>query len=147
MTPEAPAPLPRLVLPDAARSAIIDHARETYPEECCGLLVGRRDRAALVVEDVVPAANVAAARRQDRFELDPTLHLRVQRELRGSGRAVIGHYHSHPDGRAEPSAIDRANIHDPTLAWVIVAVRGGGDAEIAAFYPADGDLYPIMLVT
>lgn len=144
-----PAALPCLVLDDAARAAIVAHARETYPEECCGLLVGTRRIAPtgpeLVVDKVMPAANVAAERRQDRFELDPALHLRVQRELRGTDRAVIGHYHSHPDGRAEPSAIDRANIHDPTLAWVIVALNGD-ETEIAAFYPEGGDLCPVMLL-
>ncbi|HEY8351717.1 MAG TPA: M67 family metallopeptidase, partial [Sphingomonadales bacterium] len=96
MTERAPQ---HLLLPDRLRAEIIAHARETFPEECCGLLVGRRAAdGALVAENTVRAANVAAERRQDRFELDPAVHLRVQRELRGSGLGVIGHYHSHPGG-------------------------------------------------
>lgn len=143
MTERAPQ---HLLLPDRLRAEIIAHARETFPEECCGLLVGRRAAdGALVAENTVRATNVAVERRQDRFELDPAVHLRVQRELRGSGLGVIGHYHSHPGGRAAPSDVDRANIHDPHLAWLIVAIDAAGVAEIAAFHPEDGDFRVIQL--
>jgi len=37
---------------------------------------------------------------------------------------VIGHYHSHPGGAAEPSRTDAESITDPAMVWVIVALEG-----------------------
>ena len=103
-------------------------AASAFPEECCGLLIGeRRSDDRIKVHDLVPAANVAPDRRQ-RFEVDPAVHLRCQRALRGTGRRVVGHYHSHPGGRAEPSFRDIESISDPALIWVIVAV--GTDMDV-----------------
>ncbi|MFQ5535628.1 MAG: Mov34/MPN/PAD-1 family protein [Sphingomonadales bacterium] len=99
-----------------------------YPCECCGLLVGRKlvDRArGWHIERVVASENLAAAERADRFEVDPRVQIRLQRELRGSGLSVIGVYHSHPDGQALPSAHDLAQANDPELVWLVTAVSKG----------------------
>ena len=114
-------------------------AEAAYPRECCGLIVGRRDEQGWWVERVAASANVAPGDRDDRFEVDPRVRLRLQRELRAGPCEVIGHYHSHPDGPAAPSPTDRASIWERDLVWVIVAVAPGRRAEIAAHRVVEGE--------
>lgn len=117
----------------------------SYPEECCGLLVGRRglDGSAMVFR-AAPAANVATDRRR-RFEIDPAARFRLLRELRARGDVMVGHYHSHPDHPAVPSATDLAMAFEPDLLWLIIAVTADGAGPIAAFkpQPAAGRFMPL----
>jgi proteasome lid subunit RPN8/RPN11 len=125
----------------AQLKAVADHAESAYPAECCGLLVGTAEGArAWRVRRVVPSPNLAPAGRRDRFEIDPALQLDLQRELRGSDEAIVGVYHSHPDGEPTPSATDLENAWEPGLVWLIAAVRAGRAAGTAAhlFVEADG---------
>lgn len=119
-------------------AAIVRAARAAYPRECCGLLLGRSSGKDVQVDEAIASANLASADRADRFEIDPALLLRLQRELRGTGQAVIGLYHSHPDGHARPSPADRALAWQPNWVWLIMAVRDGGagveGGECAAFW-------------
>ena len=110
----------RLVLGGAQRAAIARHVAGALPDEACGLLIGRRDALDLRISEIVPSANVAAEPRR-RFEIDPALILRHQRETRGRGDEIVGHFHSHPGGRAEPSAADRKDASWPDQVWLIVA--------------------------
>lgn len=127
-----------LLLSAADRQRIMDAALAAFPGECCGLLVGT----GLRVTRIVPAPNLRPE--PDRFELDPATHLRLQRELRGRAEQVIGHYHSHPNGRPEPSAADRAAAHDPTLVWLIAGCDGR-TVKLAAFRLEGGDFFPLRL--
>jgi len=104
---------------------IIDAAEAAYPEEACGLLAGI-DRGAdgILVTAVHASANVAAEPRR-RFEIDPRLRLDLQRALRETGERIVGHYHSHPDHSAQPSATDLEGAWEPGLAWLVIAVAGG----------------------
>ena len=105
-------------------------AERAYPEECCGLLIGRRDAdGVLRITEVAESANVAAAQRTRRFEVDPALRLSLMRRLRGTDNDIVGHYHSHPGGAAEPSAHDAAMMFEPELIWLIVAVAAGRAGE------------------
>ena len=106
----------RLSIFITAAEQIRAHARRDHPREACGLLLGRE----AVVETIVEAANVADDPTR-RFEIDPTTLLRGHREARESGRALLGWYHSHPGGRAEPSAIDAARADEDGKVWLIVA--------------------------
>jgi proteasome lid subunit RPN8/RPN11 len=98
-------------------------AERAYPEECCGLLIGRSLAADdLRVTNVAESANVSAANRRRRFEVDPAVRFALMRRLRGTAECIVGLYHSHPDGTAEPSAHDVAMAFEPELLWLIVAV-------------------------
>ena len=109
-------------------------AERAYPEECCGLLVGRRQGAGVVVVTrIVDSPNVHPERTRDRFEIDPKIRFDLERDLRGSAERIIGHFHSHPDHPAEPSETDRAMAFEPELVWVIVAVADARAEEIRAF--------------
>lgn len=88
-------------------------------EECCGLLLGRGGR----IEEARPAANVAADRRRH-FEIDPQALVDAHRAARAGGLEVLGYYHSHPTGPAEPSATDRASAARDGRAWAIVGETG-----------------------
>ncbi|MDR6147244.1 proteasome lid subunit RPN8/RPN11 [Sphingomonas sp. SORGH_AS870] len=86
--------------------------------EVCGLLLGQGDR----IDRLVPCTNVAAEP-WHRFEIDPAALIAAHRAARGGGAAVIGHYHSHPTGLAEPSPRDAADAAPDGSIWLIA---GGG---------------------
>ena len=127
--------------------AIVDRAEAAWPEECCGLLVGRRGPGSLWrVDRVEPSPNLAEDRRRA-FEVDPALRFRLERALRGRDLGVVGHYHSHPTGPARPSAADLGRAYEPGLAWLIVALCDGQAVESAAFAPVPGGFRRLDLVT
>jgi len=109
-----------------------------WPEEGCGLIVGRRSRGPgglrWQARRIVPGINMAA-HPGVRFEIDPRLQIRLQRQLRGTEEAVIGVYHSHPDGPAKPSDADLAMANDPGLLWLVVATGDGVSRGLGAFVP------------
>lgn len=90
-------------------------AARAAPEECCGILLGRPG----TVEEARPARNVAADRTR-RFEIDPQTLVDAHRAARAGGLQVLGYYHSHPAGPAEPSATDRAMAAGDGRMWAIV---------------------------
>ena len=99
-------------------------------DEICGLLLGTGDH----VTQLVPCRNVASDPAV-RFEIDPGALISAHRAARGGGEQVIGHYHSHPSGLAEPSARDAADAAPNGWLWIIAtaseatawrAVEGGG---------------------
>ena len=112
-----------------------DAAEAAYPEEGCGLLVGKRMPGGRArVTRVETATNVAADRRTG-FEVDPGLRIGLERELRGTDQSIVGHFHSHPDGPARPSATDLAKAFEPDLIWVIVTVIRRQASQVLAFMP------------
>ncbi len=111
--------------------AIVAHAESTYPEECCGLLLGIADSTGNIVVEMKPVENHWSAEPAEsldktrRYEIAPQSMLAVMREGRARNLTIVGIYHSHPDHPAVPSECDRQ------LAWqhysyVIVSVDRGG---------------------
>ena len=113
---------PEVVTGAAVLEAVREAARTAAPLEACGLLLGHSELGRIVLSSCVPSQNLAADPVR-RFEVDPAVRLRVQRETRGGGESVIGLYHSHPAGVAVPSATDRECLYEPGLVWLI-AGRG-----------------------
>jgi len=107
-------------------------AQDRFPEEACGLLVGRRGANDVVISAARESKNLAPNPCAG-FEVDTGLRLRLQRELRDSDAAIVGVFHSHPSGDPEPSATDRASIWEPELIWLITAVSAGAVGESRAF--------------
>ncbi len=129
---------PRLRLSPAQLQAIEREAEAAYPEEACGLLVGRAEPGgAWQVNAVEASANVAEPPRTRRFEVDPRLRLRLERELRESPDSIMGVYHSHPNGRAEPSETDTSMIFEPAMIWLITAVADGRAGATMAYKPTE----------
>jgi proteasome lid subunit RPN8/RPN11 len=127
-----------LVLAQAKLRDIAVAAESAYPDECCGLLVGRSKDFEIIVTRVVASPNLALddsgrPRRADRFEVDPELRLAVMRACEGTDQALVGHYHSHPDHPVQPSDHDLEMVLEPELVWLIIAVDKGKAGQAAAF--------------
>lgn len=115
----------------AVMDAIKAHGRSAYPEEGCGYLIGvpgepRR------MDEARPAKNVAPEMRDRRYDMDPAETMRLGAELRGTGREILGFFHSHPDHPARPSAFDRERAWD-WYVYVIVAVEKGKPVDLRAW--------------
>jgi proteasome lid subunit RPN8/RPN11 len=107
--------------------AIAAHARAAVPMECCGLLLGRFQADAAIIENTVRARNVHPDPRT-RFDIDPQALIDAHRSARAGGPQVIGYYHSHPGGVAEPSDTDIAMAAPDGLIWAIAGGSAGDDA-------------------
>lgn len=133
---------------------ITTHAEETYPEECCGILLGQwhrssfppaktvtqvwavenawNDEAAAVMATVVATAvpgSPTNAAKTERYWIDPKELLAAQRYAREHHIEVIGIYHSHPDHAALPSESDRA-LAWSSYSYLIVSVQSGSVKDI-----------------
>lgn len=125
-----------IFLPPSELRKIEQAAENAYPAECCGLLVGHDGPGTdIVVTRAVESENLKAADRTDRFEVDPKVRFDLMRALEGTQERIVGHYHSHPDHPANPSATDLSMVWEPELIWLITAVEGGRAAETAAHRP------------
>jgi proteasome lid subunit RPN8/RPN11 len=101
-----------------AIEAIVMHARESAPDECCGLLLGSGDR----IADAMRSRNIDT-HPQTRFLIDPHDHFAARRAARARGLEVVGFYHSHPRSAAAPSARDLAEFSYPGHLYAIVSLR------------------------
>ncbi len=106
-----------LILPAPLHDALRNAALASPEQEICGLLLGE----ALRVTAILPAANVAPDP-ATRFEIEPAVLISAHKAARDGGLAIIGCYHSHPDGRATPSPRD-AEGAEPGSIWVIVTAE------------------------
>jgi proteasome lid subunit RPN8/RPN11 len=125
-----------LHIADALLRRARTHAETTYPEECCGLLLGSCRDGARRIAEVMPLRNVAP-RRHNRFDLDPREHLAAVRSARDRGLDVVGYYHSHPDHPAQPSAYDLEHAGWSGCSYLIVSVQQGRAADANSFELAD----------
>ena len=92
---------------DEQLKSVFDHAENTYPHECCGILVGTANNDIKMVENVVKADNVRSiGARRKRFLINPEEFVSIERKANQDGLEVIGIYHSHPDAEAYPSEYD-----------------------------------------
>lgn len=120
--------------PDAER-AVIEHARRSYPEECCGLLAGPAPESFGTPDAVLEPVEAVALEnawgegpRSNRYALDPRALLEAERRLEARGLCVLGVYHSHPDAPAWPSPFDLERAW-PSYAYLIVSVRAARAAD------------------
>jgi proteasome lid subunit RPN8/RPN11 len=117
------------------------HAEKTYPEECCGLLLGKISKDVKTLIEVFPTENSwndkagqvfsgmektinHSSTKRNRFSIDPKIMLKVLKEARDRNLDVIGVYHSHPDCPAVPSEFDRAIAHQE-YSYIIISVSQG----------------------
>jgi proteasome lid subunit RPN8/RPN11 len=99
-----------------ALAAMRAHAAAAHPSEACGILLGAGAR----ITAARPAANVHASP-HTHFAIEPQALIDAHRAARTGGPAVIGYYHSHPTGPAQPSATDRASASGDGKVWAILA--------------------------
>jgi len=120
---------------DALRAA----ARQGYPHEACGLLIGLRDGGHHRVTAMREARNLNRERARDRYELDPADYMAAELAAREAGREIIGIWHTHPDHPARPSETDRAAAW-PGWSYLILSVNAAGVQAVSS-WRLDGEVF------
>jgi proteasome lid subunit RPN8/RPN11 len=114
-------------------SQIVDQAQSDPTRECCGLLAGRDG----VITHVFPAENVAT-NPATAYEIAPKEIFDRMREMRAARVDLLGIYHSHPDGKNEPSPRDVESAYYPEAAYLIISPLPGAARPVRAFSIRDG---------
>jgi proteasome lid subunit RPN8/RPN11 len=116
----------------AEYEALRAHGEETYPNECCGVLLGKKiaaegNTASAVnhVHQIVRAGNTRTDSAHNRYNIAPQELVRIQRQARGLSLDIVGFYHSHPDHPAQWSPTDFAEAHWLGCSYVITSVEKG----------------------
>ena len=124
---------------------ICTHAERTYPEECCGIMLGKIDDDEKTVVEVWETFNAwesekwaefpgsGGVRSKERtFTIAPLDIIKAQKAARDRQLQIIGFYHSHPDHPAIPSEMDRA-IAWAVYSYIIVSVSEGNALEVRSW--------------
>ncbi len=110
------------------------HGEETYPCECCGVLLGKSSASGeRIVTRAVRCGNTRTDSPQDRYNIDPKELIRIQLDSREEGLDIVGFYHSHPDHPARWSQTDLAEAHWLGYSYVISSVEKGKVASTNSF--------------
>jgi proteasome lid subunit RPN8/RPN11 len=121
-------------------ASLRQHGEETYPHECCGVLLGQiEDDGTRAVTSVARAGNTRTDSAHNRYNIDPKDLIRIQREGRERGEDIIGFYHSHPDHPAQWSSTDLAEAHWFGCSYVITSVEKGKAVLTNSFELAGSD--------
>ena len=109
-------------------AAIRAHGAETYPNECCGALIGRDG----VVSEAFALPNTTDEGPRRRFMVRPQDYRSAEKRASEVGAELLGFYHSHPDHPARPSQYDLDHAW-PFLSYVIVSVREGVSEDMTSW--------------
>ena len=126
----------RLVISAGHLHTAGQHAATSYPDECCGVLIGRILADSTVVERLLSVDNERNESRHNRYLINPETVLAAHKEARALGLDVVGYYHSHPDHPARPSEFDREHAW-PGVSYLIVSVEKGSVADARSWRLAD----------
>jgi proteasome lid subunit RPN8/RPN11 len=122
-----------LHIPRAIYDALRAHGEETYPHECCGVLLGESVTGEWRVTSSVRAGNIRTDSAHNRYRIDPVELVRIQRDAMRQGLDIAGFYHSHPDHPAQWSPTDFAEAHWIGCSYVITEVANGKAAITNSF--------------
>ena len=110
-----------------------EHARREPLMECCGMFAGRDG----LITRAFPAVN-AARHPATEYEIARKELFQFTREIRAVGLQLLGIYHSHPNGKNEPSARDIEQAYYPDVAYFIISPLAGAEKPVRAFSICDG---------
>jgi proteasome lid subunit RPN8/RPN11 len=114
--------------------ALRAHGEETYPHECCGVLLGKNEPGTgNRVQQLVRAGNTRTDSAHNRYNIAPQELVKIQRQARGLGLDIVGFYHSHPDHPAQWSPTDFAEAHWLGCSYLITSVENGKAAVTNSF--------------
>jgi proteasome lid subunit RPN8/RPN11 len=117
-----------ITLGSGVDAAIRAHGVETYPNECCGALIGRDG----LVTAVYALPNTTEEGPRRRFLVRPQDYREAERRASEAGGELLGFYHSHPDHPARPSQYDLDHAW-PFFSYVIVSVRAGVSEDMTSW--------------
>jgi proteasome lid subunit RPN8/RPN11 len=113
---------------------MVDHAQATYPNECCGAMIGAIDGSEKSVKVAVPLDNAFSGEQGARYELRSEDLLKADAEARQRGMDLIGIFHSHPDCDAYFSKTDLENSC-PWYSFVVLSIKEGVFDHANSFLP------------
>ncbi|NMG75167.1 M67 family metallopeptidase [Aromatoleum diolicum] len=128
-----------LRLPAELRDMIVTTAQAGYPDEVCGLLLGRQDAEGVTVCALHPARNIHPERTADRFLIEPQDYLDAEASAAAHRLQVVGVWHSHPDHPPRPSVTDR-EFAWPGWSYPIVSINRGIAVGLRS-WRLDGDVF------
>ena len=126
--------LPDLEIPEDLLSRLIEHARQKYPLESCGILVGKNGK----ITRVYSMENIEKS--SSSYLMAPEEQLRVFREIEEKGLELSAIYHSHPHSPAFPSQrdVDYAFYLDSLI--LIISLMDQKVPQIGAFQIENGKI-------
>jgi proteasome lid subunit RPN8/RPN11 len=121
----------------AAYDAIRQHGEESWPHECCGILLGyflaEAGTPVNAVEEAVRAENARTDSPDNRYEITPQELVKAQKAGREKGLEIVGFYHSHPDHPARWSRTDLEEAHWLGCSYAITSVEQGEARQTNSF--------------
>ena len=117
--------MPTLTLSEVNLQTLRTHGEQTYPHECCGILLGHLRGEVNEVVELMRAGNTRTDSAHNRYHIAPQELIAAQRAGRRAGLDIVGFYHSHPDHPAQWSATDFAEAHWFGCSYIITAVAQG----------------------
>jgi proteasome lid subunit RPN8/RPN11 len=115
-------------------STMVVHAERTYPNECCGAMLGHTDGEKKIVTEAIPLENAFSGEQGERYELRPEDLLAADQAARSRGLDLIGIFHSHPDCDAYFSQTDLKNSC-PWYSFVVLSIVKGKFDHANSFLP------------
>ncbi len=113
--------------------ALRAHGEQTYPHECCGVLLGHAHEGTNEVLGIVQAGNTRTDSAHNRYNISPVELIRIQRQARAAALDIVGFYHSHPDHPAQWSSTDIAEAHWLGCSYIITRVAGARAEDTNSF--------------
>ena len=124
--------LPDPEIPEDLLNRMIEHARQEYPLESCGILAGKEGK----ITDFYPMLNTEKS--SSCFRMEPEEQLKVLLEMEKMGMELSAIYHSHPHTAAFPSQRDVDNVFYPDSLILIISLMEEKTPQIAAFQIREG---------
>ncbi|HHV29811.1 MAG TPA: M67 family metallopeptidase [Clostridium sp.] len=100
---------------------ILNHSRNTLPNEACGLLGGRIENGVKYVEKVYLLRNIDNS--PEHFSMNPREQLAAIKDMRSNGWELLGNFHSHPATPSRPSEEDIRLAFDPKASYMILSLK------------------------
>jgi proteasome lid subunit RPN8/RPN11 len=130
-----------------AHERIRELAAAAYPDEGCGVLIGRRTARGMEIVEATSARNLNTERSRDRYVLDPGDIVRADRQARAADLDVVGFWHSHPDHPASPSQFDTDHAWTDYVYVICATTREGtGDVNAFSLTAEGGPFAPLLLI-
>lgn len=113
---------------------MVAHAEATYPNECCGVMLGTQSKSEKTVVEALALDNIYQGKQEDRYEIRPEDLLAADRAARAKKLDIIGIFHSHPDCDAYFSKTDLEH----SCSWysfVVLSIQKGKFDHAGSFLP------------
>lgn len=135
-----------ITISTAQLKTIYEHAEDIYPEECCGILLGKIDGVSKVVVEVIETINTWESEvtneltrsddsnrtKHSRYTISPRDIFQAQKRGRDLQLDIVGFFHSHPDARSIPSTCDRDRAWE-IYSYPIISVINGKISDIKSW--------------